>query len=1765
MSLIFRNTGAVFLVLIVLGAFFVQSAAASDAVVAYRSNTGSGTNLPKLKFWNSSGNGSWGSEIELPNANSSIQLLMLRSYPALGKLVLVTESNDALLDAYVCTSNCTASASWVVTHDIANVSEAGTNPNERRFDVAFETSTGNALVVYAVSSTNTSRDLGYKILPAGTSNFSGITEQYINDATQSANIAYTWVSLDAKPTAGSNEMALTGFDDSNNTINAWVWNGSSWGNQVTVSSSATATNSDEALAVRYAADGSKAMVIGGNGTAGNIDYVYWNGASWSAVGTFDITSNTNDVQWLRLKADPSSVGLQAVAVTSGTDLYTAYWNGASWNASNRLESALDSDTARPADFEWLSSGNTGRLTWDADAGGSTVNQMTCSPNCVNGSDTTISSYSGTGAWLSLYRNPTTTDNVQILALRMNSTPALGSFRFNGTNYTNYGDANITANAATSTPLREAYSLAFLANATITGNCPVVNSSMAMSQDFTGAPNSVSPPALACIDIEGSNLVFDCNGHSIYNNATAGYTYGIYINGSQTNVTIQNCAGIHDYYGGIWAAQLAYGTISNSVVYNNTDSCIYVGSGNNLTGNTVYNCTYGFNENGQFGDTFTGNTARNNTYGFYILSSSSGTLTSNVAYNNSYDGFYISVGSNCVLQNNVAYNNSNDGFELSIGSNCAFTNNTASNNSYDGFELRYMTGTNITNNTASNNNIDGVDCGFCHDNALIGNKAYNHAYVGFYYAGTNNYNNSLVNNTAYNNQYGIYPYYSYNSILVNNTAYNNTYGIILSYGSGNNVTSNTARNNTYGFYIRDGSSNNTFTGNTAYNDTSDGFYFQSGTSNNTLTGNTAYNNGVHGFILDTSPNNTLATNTAYRNSWAGFYLVASADNNLSGNTAYNNTWYGFDLITSSGNTLSGNTAYNNTYYGIDMENGGNMFWNTALYNNRYDLNVGGSVSGFTYSMTNTTFRNPSGTLANYTALSISDSVATGDEYFINWSGQPAAPPSDRMSFAQKFVNITTVGGTPSIDSIKWNWLDSELVGYVKNYFELWKYNGSWTNMSGTLDTSANTMTLNNLVPGSTYGLLQFIVPNCPIVSSDYTMAYDFSGAPNNASEIGAGTMACVKINGSNLVFDCAGHSITNNGTGVGILLNGSNVNVTVKNCNVYNYSDGYYLKTTSNSVLTDDVGGYNSNAFYLDGSSFNSLARVTATGNHDGLEIWSSNNNTVTDSVLSGPVTADDMIGFGGYGNVFRNIAISALGDAAHDGAIYAAGAYNTTLDNITISQCGTDGIFFTGSSADNVVMNSNILGTRYGVDFRSGSARNSLSNNAIYGASMGVIFNASSGTMAGNTIYGNAGQGIYLYNSYVNMSGDRLFNNGQDLNVTYTGPGYSLNATGIIFDNPAGNMQSYTTLSLVDPPPPPGSYAITWAAAPALPENYTSFAQKFVNMTSSGTVSLDSITWQWGDGETAGYDETLFSLWESNGTNWTLLNATPDAASNALGLTGLTPGSVFGILYNGTYVPPTPPISGGGGGEAVKHFAISATQVCPGNKIDVYVYTSSGELTGANVREVLSDPYEGLISQDATDATGHAVFDAATEGTYTFSATKTGYANPGTVDLQFTYCFGEAPPPAQNVTPLQPPKGGANVTPPTNVTQPPPSNQTMGQAQQAISDAQSAISDAGAAGKDASGARSKLAEAQSAFDAGNYQQALELADQAKQLALNAAAPPKPPTAPTAPTTVKPTAQPSAAKGFDWMPLIILVVLGIVVVAVGAGAYLMFGQKKGNKK
>ncbi|MFH0896817.1 MAG: hypothetical protein V1850_02055 [Candidatus Bathyarchaeota archaeon] len=394
----------------------------SKGHIAYRSNTG--VNLlgsPKERIWNGT---IWSSsETEMPDAGSNIRWIRTVYSPLSSRYyenIVVTLSADGYLDAYIWSGY-----SWSVTNNIGYV---GTTANNyRAFDIVYEKTSGRGILVYGVSSTNVTRDLAYKIWD-GTQ---WSSEYYINDDGHSTNIQIWWVALAAKPKSGSNEIGLLYIDNTDSNADAFIWDGSNWGNRHELTGTVS-INGEESIALAYEQTSANLMIVAGEGSL--IRWNRWTVSGWGTSATFDInTGSALAMNWLSLKADPASNRSLLVSVDGASALCTAHWDGTTWTVDATHDTAVNSNAARCADSDWEPTGTKALLVWGTASG--SVSYKTWSVAGGWSGASTVSN-AGTHPWIQLIRNPrAVTGDVKIIGATLNSNQDIFGFKWDGTTLT----------------------------------------------------------------------------------------------------------------------------------------------------------------------------------------------------------------------------------------------------------------------------------------------------------------------------------------------------------------------------------------------------------------------------------------------------------------------------------------------------------------------------------------------------------------------------------------------------------------------------------------------------------------------------------------------------------------------------------------------------------------------------------------------------------------------------------------------------------------------------------------------------------------------------------------------------------------------------------------------------------------------------------------------------------------------------------------------------------------------------------------------------------------------------------------------------------------------------------------------------------------------------------------------------------------------------------------------------------------------------------
>jgi hypothetical protein len=213
-------------------------------------------------------------------------------------------------------------------------------PERTGLAIGYEQASGHALAVWNDDSQAAGSKLRYAVWDGSSWSAAAAVGAYTGGEPQHMQIA-------AKP--GGNEMVLV-VNDASADDHALVWNGSAWGNAISLDTSGNSETDQTALAVAYESSSGRAMVAYGKNGDTELYYRQWNGAAWSAEGAAGLPASLlQEVRWITLASDPNSD--RVVAGTLRTELLGsaatfAVWDGASWGAAVNTASLLTNTNDR---------------------------------------------------------------------------------------------------------------------------------------------------------------------------------------------------------------------------------------------------------------------------------------------------------------------------------------------------------------------------------------------------------------------------------------------------------------------------------------------------------------------------------------------------------------------------------------------------------------------------------------------------------------------------------------------------------------------------------------------------------------------------------------------------------------------------------------------------------------------------------------------------------------------------------------------------------------------------------------------------------------------------------------------------------------------------------------------------------------------------------------------------------------------------------------------------------------------------------------------------------------------------------------------------------------------------------------------------------------------------------------------------------------------------------------------------------------------------
>jgi len=440
----------------------------------------------------------------------------------------------------------------------------------------------------------------------------------------------------------------------------------------------------------------------------------------------------------------------------------------------------------------------------------------------------------------------------------------------------------------------------------------------------------------------------------------------------------------------------------------------------------------------------------------------------------------------------------------------------------------------------------------------------------------------------------------------------------------------------------------------------------------ITNVNATSNELSGIVGTGSTTNVdiVANNASNNNFNYGFDLSSLFDSNVTDNVAKNNGKIGF-----SGGiriTFRNNTATGHSEYGFDVNN------DNVFINNTASGNSNGAFKG----------------VDNNTAENFDIGASTAPATTINFTasdvelGSVSTPPSDPglQGNISRFVEAKNTSQDAFLN-ITFQYEDGDHSRVKESSLDIWKHNGSWTELgTDAHDTAANMIRFNVTNVGSTFAPLG----NATIPTIDGCREINATNVPSNGlvrlteNVTNSGASSCIDITTDDVIFDGQGYTIdgTDSTASVGVKVQGSSrlSNVTVRNVTVTDWSDGVRYSDVGDGLVTDVTTTDNEfEGIELDDTSGVDVTASTASGNGDiGVRFTiSSSDAKVTDTVANNN-NGDGFLR--GSSSTFRN------NTARNNNRGFVVDDDNTLVNNTAI---GNDNWDFRGKT-NNTVENLDI-------------------------------------------------------------------------------------------------------------------------------------------------------------------------------------------------------------------------------------------------------------------------------------------------------------------------------------------------------------------------------------------------------------------------------------------------------------------------------------------
>ncbi len=177
----------------------------------------------------------------------------------------------------------------------------------------------------------------------GTPNVNDWDGTSFGTTTDSADLSFQLRIVEAAEAPTRDEKIVIGVDGTIGQLRGEIWDGSTW-TALPFSMGFSADNTAQSFDVVYESQSGDAMVVWNNGAGGtaSVSYRIWDGTTWSAEQTITAPDAGVATQ-LRLAANPTSDEMVLIVSDDNTDEWAAVWDGSSWGNTVVLDTVTTSD------------------------------------------------------------------------------------------------------------------------------------------------------------------------------------------------------------------------------------------------------------------------------------------------------------------------------------------------------------------------------------------------------------------------------------------------------------------------------------------------------------------------------------------------------------------------------------------------------------------------------------------------------------------------------------------------------------------------------------------------------------------------------------------------------------------------------------------------------------------------------------------------------------------------------------------------------------------------------------------------------------------------------------------------------------------------------------------------------------------------------------------------------------------------------------------------------------------------------------------------------------------------------------------------------------------------------------------------------------------------------------------------------------------------------------------------------------------------------